>query len=195
MLIPQLVPRKALLILLLAALAVFLVAYSSGSSSADSTTTISDNHWFIVQQVGTLNYYSVVGRSSASTTAVWESFEVPGGVGGYHLRLYHHTAYGAYENMVNCTKSNGTYPFCMRFGALKTEYTAGDGDYLVYHTLNQSCLAPANSFYVCKWSMAQWVTSETEAEARATRIMTVPTVNYALLGFSRMNSRPYDVED
>ena len=78
---------------------------------------------------------------------------------------------------------------------MQTEYTADDGDYLVFHTLNHSCSAPANSFYVCKRSIAQWVTSETVAEARATRVVTLPTVNYALLGFHRMNSSPYDVED
>ena len=193
--IAQLVPRKAVLGLLLTALAVFLIGNWSGSSNADTTSTVSDNHLFLVTQLGSINYYTVVGRSSASTTAIWESFEVPGGVGGYHLRLYNHTTFGAFENMANCTRYIGMYPFCMRFGALRTEYTADNGNYLVFHTLNYSCIAPANSFYVCKRSMAQWVTNETEVEARATRVVIVPTLNYALLGFSRMNSRPYDVED
>ena len=102
--------RKAVLILLMAAFAVFLAANWSGSSIADTTTTVSDNHWFVVQQVGSINYYHVVGRFSASITAVWESFEVPGGVGGYHLRLYHHTTYGAYEDMVNCKRPTGRIP-------------------------------------------------------------------------------------
>ena len=79
--------------------------------------------------------------------------------------------------------------------AQQTRYETSDDNYLTFFTLTQSCSAPSNSFYTCRWSPAHWVTHETSAEAHATRVVTIPTSGYGLLGFSRMNSSRYDVED
>ena len=83
----------------------------------------------------------------------------------------------------------------MRFGALRTRYDTDDDYFMTFFIQNQSGIASINSFNVCKQSLANWVTSETEAEARATRVVTVPTVNYSLIGLPRMNSALYDAED
>ena len=143
----------------LLALAIAAAAMFTSTARADTTTGVNNIHrvHVVKPERGTIIWHVVIVRSGAHTTAVEESIEEGGGVGGNQLRMYYHTNDGAIEKMRVCGRDTSRYPFCLAFSpsSMWTYYWPDDELWFIGFRQDYTCSQHPDSVYYCKHSRAK----------------------------------------
>ena len=165
--------KKTLLVVFLAMAIAIVGAVFAYKTQADTRTGIDESHrvFVVMPDRGTIYLHVVIVNTSVWTTAVEESIEVPGGVGGYQLKMHYHTNDGEIELMRDCGDDIDRYPFCLRFNEneIWVKYMPNTGDLPLGFRQNRDCLYPTSSIYYCKYSSAVYVTADLEFYAEGRR--------------------------
>ncbi len=169
----QVLSQKALLIVFLTmvvSVATMALAYNASADNVTGVNNIHRVHVFAVDGK-TFLWHVVIVRTRSHTTAVKESIEEGGGVGGYHLRMYYHTNEGEIERMNPCGNDVTRYPFCMNFtlSTIKNSYWPNGNLWFIYFRQTKPCINDSTSIYYCKHSRANYASHDLEFYAQGQR--------------------------